>query len=389
MTRWQISGGTVLTNDGLWNDVDVVTEDATIARLGGGAGAPATGEIDARGLLVLPGIVDLHGDAFERQIMPRPGVGFPLGLALADTDRQIVANGITTAFHGISISWEPGLRSEAHSLELIAELRAHAPHLKADTRIHLRWETFALDAIPAVERVLAEAPGSILAFNDHTTGTMRKQWSRAKLQQWSERSGLSTEDYTALLERVWARRDEVPEAIRRLAQNGLAHGAVLLAHDEASPEDRRHFRALGAQVCEFPLNRPTAQLAREAGEHVVLGAPNILRGGSHVGALNARDAIAEGLCSVLASDYYYPAPLAAALKLARDHGMAIESVWPIVSRHPAEAAGLADRGVIAAGRRADLVLVDVRGEVPRLVATIAGGRLAYAADDRLFQRRAA
>ncbi len=66
---------------------------------------------DATGLLVLPGIVDIHGDAFERQLQPRPGVDFPADIALADTESQLLANGITTAFHGVTLSWEPGLRS--------------------------------------------------------------------------------------------------------------------------------------------------------------------------------------------------------------------------------------------------------------------------------------
>jgi len=110
--------------------------------------APARGalNIDADGLLVLPGIVDLHGDAFERQMMPRPGVDFPVDVALIDSDRQAIANGITTVFHGTTWSWEPGLRSGGNARQLLETIERLRPQLAADTRFHLRHETYNLDA---------------------------------------------------------------------------------------------------------------------------------------------------------------------------------------------------------------------------------------------------
>jgi alpha-D-ribose 1-methylphosphonate 5-triphosphate diphosphatase len=128
---------------------------------------------------------------------------------------------------------------------------------------------------------------------------------------------------------------------------------------------------------EFPTTVETAQEAARAGDDIVLGAPNVVRGGSHIGWINARDMIAQGLCSILASDYYYPAPLIAAFRLAADSVVTIEKAWTLVSGIPAAAVGLADRGVIAAGRRADLILVDPVGEQPRVVATIVAGRVVH------------
>ena len=101
--------------------------------------------IDATGLLILPGIVDIHGDAFERQIQPRPGINFPFDLAVADTERQLLANGITTAFHGVTLSWEPGLRGIETWRALLNALDAHDS--TCDMRVHLRWEVFNLDAL--------------------------------------------------------------------------------------------------------------------------------------------------------------------------------------------------------------------------------------------------
>src|SRR5882757_4933552 len=106
-----------------------------------GSDAPARRRINAEGLLVLPGIVDIHGDAFERQVMPRPGVGFAMDIALLDSDRQAVANGITTVFHGVTWSWEPGLRGPENARAILDALESLRPQLGADTRFHLRHET--------------------------------------------------------------------------------------------------------------------------------------------------------------------------------------------------------------------------------------------------------
>lgn len=366
---------------GQWSDSPVVVSGGRIGEEAHDTPPAASPEraIDARGLLVLPGIVDIHGDAFERHIMPRPGVRFDMTLALRDTDRQLVANGITTAFHGVTISWEPGLRSVDAARAFVATLLALREGLACDTRLHLRWETFALEALEEVREWLALTPAPILAFNDHTTGSVLKGSIARKIGQMAERSGLSQEDYRALLDRVWRARDAVPAAIESLAASARANGNVLLAHDEDSPAERTRFRALGAVASEFPMNQETAQAARDAGEDVILGAPNVVRGGSHNGALSATEAIAAGRCTVLTSDYHYPSPLYAAFTLAAGDKDALARHWPLVSANPARVAGLSDRGSLEAGRRADLLLVDASDMAhPEVVATLVAGRIVYA-----------
>src|ERR1700726_4357832 len=139
---------------------------------------------------------------------------------------------------------------------------------------------------------------------------------------------------------------------------------------------RKTFRGMGVAIAEFPVNEETARAAAEAGDAIVFGAPNVVRGGSHTGWTNAADMIAKGFCSVLASDYYYPAPLLAAFRLAADGVLPLPNAWDLIAAAPARAAGLADRGVLAAGFRADIVLVDDDVAMrPRIVAVIAAGRL--------------
>src|SRR5579872_5251858 len=152
--------------------------------------------LDARGLLVLPGIVDIHGDAFERQIMPRPGVDFAMDIALIDSDRQAVANGITTVFHGLTWSWEPGLRGTENAHLFVEALAAVRDKLAADTRLHLRHETYNLDAEPTLQRWLADKQIGLLAYNNHMHQAKTDLTRPKKRGGMVQRTGLSDEDFT-------------------------------------------------------------------------------------------------------------------------------------------------------------------------------------------------
>ena len=356
--------------------VRIGSADGRIAAVGGENGTAQT--MDATGLLVLPGIVDIHGDAFERQMMPRPGVHVATDIALIDSDRQAVANGITTVFHGVTWSWEPGLRGTDNARGILAGIESLGGRLAADTKFHLRYETFNFDAEPEVTDWLSDRRIHALAFNDHMPTGESLAKRPDKINQMVERSGVSREDFLALVARLNSRRDEVPEAIARVAKAANASSIALLSHDDASPERRRWFRALGCRVSEFPMTIETAREAADAGDHIVLGAPNVMRGKSHLGWVNASDMVARGMCSVLASDYYYPAPLVAAFRLAELGVAPLEKAWPLVSEFPANAVGLDDRGRIAPGLRADLVLVDpaLPGR-PRIVAVLVAGRIVH------------
>ncbi|WP_291648720.1 alpha-D-ribose 1-methylphosphonate 5-triphosphate diphosphatase [Bosea sp. (in: a-proteobacteria)] len=339
--------------------------------------------LDASGLLVLPGLVDCHGDAFERHIMPRPGVSFDIDLALRDADRALLASGITTAFHGVTWSWEPGLRGAENARRLIEAIERLAPELGADTRFHLRHETYNLDAEPEILAWLAAGRVGLLAFNDHMEGTLKSRSRPDKVGKMVERTGLSHEDFMLLVENVHSRRDEVPASIARLAAAARAAGVPAFSHDDMTPQMRRWYRDLGVSVAEFPIDEETTREAAAHGEPIVFGAPNVVRGGSHTGCPAAEEMVRQGLCTILASDYYYPALPLAPFILAERGAASFEAAWKLVSQGPAEALGLFDRGVIAPGKRADLVLVAAEPQ-PRIIATIAGGRLVHLVDQRIL-----
>src|SRR5277367_1511352 len=160
-----LSGARLLHEDGSIRPGSISVVDGQIAAV---STEPAGMATDAGGYLVLPGIVDLHGDAFERQLMPRPGVHFAPVPALLETDRQLLANGITTAYHGVTLSWEPGLRGIEAAREFLAALTAARPRLGADTRLHLRFECANLDAVEEIETWIKAGLIDLLAFNEHT-----------------------------------------------------------------------------------------------------------------------------------------------------------------------------------------------------------------------------
>ena len=200
---------------------------------------PGSDEIaEARGCLVLPGIVDIHGDAFERQMMPRPNTLFPLDIAMLDTDRQLAANGITTAFHGITVSWEPGLRSLEQALAIIKAIDDNEAQLLVDHRVHVRWETFAIDQVDEVIALFSRAKKPLLAFNDHTSPTMAGSRAEIKIRGSADRALMDIAPYIALLDSAWERREAVPEAISRIGKSARNHDIAMLSHDDRSPAER-------------------------------------------------------------------------------------------------------------------------------------------------------
>lgn len=400
MTAEFIEGASLILDDRI-ETADLRIEDGVITGLDVARDGAAV--INGRGRILAPAFVDIHGDAFERQIMPRPGVTVLIQTALLETDRQLAANGIATAYHALTLSWEPGLRSVDMGWKVVHALQDLRPRLTADNRIQLRWETFCPQAEPLIAHVLAGPDRPSLAFNDHTTAALlhpeialhhrpfdliddypitdlegeafaRKMTDRAK------RAHMSAADYVAMITNIWAQRGAVRGDIERMSALARAHGAPMLSHDDSQVQTRDFYRAQGAHIAEFPMHERVFLAAKQAGDPIVLGAPNAMRGGSHLGSPSAGEMIARGLCDILASDYFYPAMLGAMVRLHSDAVAPLADLWKLVSANPAAAMGLTDRGRIAAGLRADLVLLDwPDGQAPAALRTWVSGRGGYSA----------
>ncbi|MEM9009717.1 MAG: alpha-D-ribose 1-methylphosphonate 5-triphosphate diphosphatase [Pseudomonadota bacterium] len=403
MTDYLIEGARVLLPGGL-EDCAVRVGGGVIAGINAPAGRAAL-RIDGRGRILAPALVDIHGDAFERQVMPRPGVFLPIETALIDTDRQLAANGIATAYHALTLSWEPGLRSVAQGTRFVEGLATHGHRLTVDHRVQLRWETFAFEAMAMIETALAGPKTPAIAFNDHTSMALRafdvplqaRAFEHdpafatadpadprllARLAGSARRAGMTAEDYRAQLLEIWDRRADVPAAIARIAAAGQAADAPMLSHDDSQEATRRFYRDHGARIAEFPMDADLARSARRQGDATVFGAPNVVRGGSHIGSPDAAAMVMEGTGDILASDYVYPAMLAAVGRMRREGRGDLARLWRTVSTAPARALGLSDRGEIREGMRADLVLLDwPQDGMPAVDLTLSAGRIAYLGRD--------
>lgn len=344
--------------------------------------SPANPTWDLGNLLLLPGLIDLHGDAFERQWMPRSGVFFPLDIALIDSDRQLLAHGISTAYHGLTVSWEPGLRGIEHGRLVVDALKTLRPQLFADTRLHLRFETYSLNEVPEILAWIASGQVHLVAFNDHLQMIAHNLDHPHKSAKYAERSGIPLDQFRTLLNNALARQSEVPAALARIAQLAVEKGIPLASHDDETPAMRAQYAALGSRICEFPLDLATAQSAIDSGHDVILGGPNVVRGKSHANRMTATDAIRAGLgtgcCTVLSTDYFYPSLLHAIFRLVADGVLSLPAAWDLGSANAARAAALTDRGQIAPGLRADFTIIDDSNPVlPRVVATIVAGQIAF------------
>ncbi|MEL6888409.1 MAG: alpha-D-ribose 1-methylphosphonate 5-triphosphate diphosphatase [Pseudomonadota bacterium] len=335
--------------------------------------------VDLRGYRVLPGIIDVHGDGFERHVAPRRGAMKEMTEGLRATEAELAANGITTGVLAQFVSWEGGLRGLEFADQVFAGLNAMRGQVVTDLRAQLRFETHLLELYDDLPERVAGWGVDYVVFNDHLPhdrlGEGRKP---PRLTGQALKAGRNPDAHFEMLLDLHRGSDAVTPALDTLCPRLLEMGVRLGSHDDHTAEGRTGWHARGVHVAEFPETAVAAEAARDAGDAVVLGAPNVVRGGSHKGNASAIDLIAMGLCDALASDYHYPSPRRAALMLARTGVLDLAAAWGLLSSGPAMVLGLTDRGTLAPGLRADLVILDASD---RVAATLAGGRVSYMSGD--------
>ena len=345
------------------------------------------GAIDLEGDHLLPGLVELHTDNHERHAMPRPGVQQPAWSAVQAHDAEIAAAGITTVFDAIGIGdpYRRGFRGRDQS-EMLAVLDAldEAGVLRADHRLHLRCELPADNALELFEPYAGHPRLGLMSLMDHTPG--QRQWSdlvRARLYFTSKKgwSGQQFDQEIARPHGPGSERGRRAEANRgAFVALARALGVALASHDDTTAAHVDEAHALGASICEFPTTLDAARRAADLGLLTLGGAPNLLRGHSHAGNVPVAALVEAGVLDALSSDYVPATLLAAAWTLARcslaqpADAARLPQAIAKVSRAPARAVGLHDRGEIAPGLRADLVRVrEVAGQ-PVVLGVWRGGR---------------
>jgi alpha-D-ribose 1-methylphosphonate 5-triphosphate diphosphatase len=329
-------------------------------------GACETGE-DLDGDYLIPGLVELHTDHLEWHYRPRPGVYWDPLAALHAHDAQIIGSGITTVFDAVRIGSSPDVRDMSiHVERLVGAIRRGRDEgrLKAEHLVHLRCELPTEDVVEHFETYARHETTQLASMMDHTPG-QRQFRTIDEYKKWYE-AGRTPEELEIF---IAARLEEHHRysAPNRRAIVTLADelGIALASHDDATLEHVEEAVEDGVDIAEFPTTLEAASAAHDAGLAILMGAPNVVRGQSHSGNISATDLVRAGLLDVLSSDYVPFALMQAAFILPqRVDSITLPQALATVTRNPAEAAGLDDRGVIAPGKRADLVRVSLIGGQP-------------------------
>lgn len=373
-----LSNARIVTADEVFTGT-VRVEDGRIADVSHGNSATPDA-IDCGGDYLIPGLVELHTDNMEKHMMPRPGVEWPMLSAMLIHDAQVAAAGITTVFDSIRIGEVEAKATKPLSIAAIIQAirqGMEAGLMRADHLLHLRCEIAADDVIDELTPLLDEPLLKLLSIMDHTPG--QRQWTNVdkfriytqKNAHWDEAKLQSViEELTALQQ-----RNSVPHR-RAIVGFARERGIAVASHDDTTVEHVDEAVADGVSISEFPTTAEAARAARAHGIGIMMGAPNVVRGGSHSGNVAAAELARLGLLDALSSDYV-PASLLYAAFLLRDQaGWSLPEAVATVTKNPARMAKLDDRGEIAPGLRADLVRVRETEHIPHPVMVWVGGHRA-------------
>ncbi|MCB8874958.1 alpha-D-ribose 1-methylphosphonate 5-triphosphate diphosphatase [Acidisoma silvae] len=358
MTQIVLTNATIVLEDSVVQGT-VVVQDGLIRDIFSGK-VVAAGAVDLDGDILMPGIIDLHTDNLERQVLPRPGARWPSRSAFLAHDAQCAVAGVTTVFDALCVGNlnfddEDRIQTFQDGVKDLTAL-AETGLFKADHLLHLRCEMPAKDMLRMAAPVLDHPLMRMVSLMDHTPGVGQY----ADLERYRKRRGIdgsSLARIDAEIAELQAQRARLRAPNRQaLLELVRARNLVIASHDDETIEEVEANAADGINISEFPVRLAAATHAKAMGMTVIAGAPNIVRGGSHSGNVSAADMIAADAVDALASDYVPPALLEAAFAIA-DSGVPLHRAIGFVTTGPARMAKLNDRGRIAPGLRADLVRV--------------------------------
>ncbi|WP_454763166.1 alpha-D-ribose 1-methylphosphonate 5-triphosphate diphosphatase [Cupriavidus campinensis] len=381
-TTTYLTHATLVLPDRVLHDSAMLIEDGRITAIEPAPSmVPAHATVtDLRGHAVMPGLIDVHCDAIEKEAEPRANVLFPLDFAVAQVDRRNAAAGITTPYHALSFaSNQFGVRNNDTAATLVRTVAAYRPHSLVDNRIHCRYEVTDAAAVPVLEMLMAEGVVDLLSVMDHSPGQGQFKTLDAYLSYMMGNHGMSREEAANAAAKKSAELDGAHERVNRLVAKAHQLGIPTASHDDDSPQRIAAMHALGVRMSEFPINVETARAASTHALPTILGAPNVLRGKSQSGSMRAIDAIHAGVGDILCSDYQPSTLIAAAYAAARLADLPLNAALALVTANPADACLLDDRGRLAPGLRADVIAVASVAGQPLVTHTWSAGRLVFAA----------
>ncbi len=355
----------------------VVIHQGRIAEIGDGR--PPEAGTDLGGDFLLPGLVELHTDHLEVHFMPRPKVEWPAISAVLAHDAQVIGSGITTVFDALRVGNDYDDEKFGARMKKLADAIAAAKGqglTRAEHFVHLRCEISCADVVDEMQPFLTDPQLKLVSVMDHTPGQRQfTDVSKWKTYYAGKRGASEAEMEERIIRRRSIHAQHADANRRAIVDLCQSHGVILASHDDATLDHVEEAIADGMHIAEFPTTVEAAAASHEAGMRVLMGAPNVVRGGSHSGNVSARALAEEGVLDVLSSDYVPTSLLMGAFALADVGAMGgLPGAIRLVSKNPADAAGLSDRGEVAEGKRADLIRVDAASGQPVIRAAWREGR---------------
>ncbi len=330
--------------------------------------------VELHGCYVMPGMIDIHSDMIESYIQPRSTAIMSFEMGLKEAERVLAGCGITTMFHSISMfregTWDVKEIRQAPQVKKLAALIGKYRHQRRliRHRYHLRYEIDNTACYDDVMEMIENGLVDLLSFMDHSPGQGQyKNLEIYRKHQPNEGRDLSDEEFARLVEQEKNKEMVSFEKLKELAETAHRKGISIASHDDDTVEKLAVNKELGVKISEFPITLEVAKEAVKEGFLTVVGAPNILLGGSHSGNLSALDAIRANAASVLVSDYYPQALLYAVFQLFRKEGILLYEAARYVTLNPAKAVGFDHViGSIEPGKQADLLVVGEADDMPEL-----------------------
>ena len=355
-----VENGRLVLPDRIEDGASMRVENGMIVEIG--RVRPAGGErrIDASGCVVLPGIIDLHSDALEKELEPRPNTLFPTDMVLLEMDTKLAACGITTMYHSISFAdGEIGVRSNKMAESIIQEIHRLSSKLRVRTKVHARYELTDEAAAPVLKQLIEDGRVHLLSFMDHTPGQGQFRDAASYRRYLQAVYHKTAAEISKILVRKTAANESIVQRLDDLANLCVRRDIPMASHDDDSAVRIEWLARKGISISEFPVNMEAASAAGKRRLHVCLGAPNALRGCSQAKNLCAREAVARGLCHILCSDYAPMTLIHGAFKLAHQRLLPLHEAVRLVTLNPARAVGIDhDTGSLQEDKAADFIIVN-------------------------------
>jgi alpha-D-ribose 1-methylphosphonate 5-triphosphate diphosphatase len=380
--RLRIYNAQIVTLSGVQEGALIIEDGKIVEILPNSSLEPATSEetINAEGCYVMPGLIDMHSDALEKEIQPRPNTFFPLHMSFFELEKKLAGCGVTTIYHSLSLADGVGVRNDAMVVDVIEHIvKLREERAMIHHRVHLRYEVTNLMGMETVKGLIDTKKIDLLSIMDHTPGQGQFTEKDTYENYLVKTYGVRDEELKLMIETLKSNSKLIEwEQIHNMMQHAIQHDIVVASHDDDTIAKVDQMIDYGVTISEFPINMTAAQYSHEQNLLVVVGSPNLVRGISHSNNMKAVDAIKAGYSDAICSDYLPSSMLPAVFMLHEKENMPLHQAVAMVTANPAAKIGIGDRvGSIEVGKMADLIFVKQHNGYPLVQRTLVNGETIY------------